>query len=331
MALRSERARRSSRDEHPAETLRVRGRRYRVLQRLGRDQRQRLLVEDPVLRQRRLALVLPCGSSTVQHIHVLKRLPRTDELPQVLDYERRSEHSIVVLTWVSGIDLGEYLKRVQASRVVAPSPYEAVRLVRGLAHAINRLNRHAQVVHADLKPQNLILTRHPSRLTMIDFGSAWPIEQTLYRTDGDGFSPVYAAPELLLTEPQLPSHADQFSASVILYQLLTGEVPYSSLGGQAGRPGYAETFRDALEPVADYSPAVRALPCKLRRSLDAFLGRSLRLDPRERFSSSSSWLDAIEDLHHDLKAHERARTAPFPSRHPILESIVARLFGGKHQ
>ena len=286
--------------------LRVRGRSYSVLEELGSQHSRRLLLDDPVTRQLRVALILPNESSTAQHVQVLRRLPRTDELPQILDFDRQRDRTIIVLTWVRGIELGNYLQRVKAGRVVAPSPYEAVRLVRGLAHALHRLNKHAQIVHGDLKPQNLILTRHPSRLVMIDFGSAWPIEQTLFRSEGDGLSTVYAAPELQQETPQLATLADQFSASLILYQLITGEVPYSGLGGLAGRPGYSDELRDAFVPATELSESLRLLPGSLPRSIDAFLAKGLQLNLADRYASASAWLDAIEGIYLNLKLHKRA-------------------------
>jgi serine/threonine protein kinase len=308
--------------------LRVRGRRYSILDQLGNQHRTRLLLDDPTTRQLRVALVLPHDSSTAQHIQVLRRLSRSDELPQILEYERKPDHTIIVLTWVKGIALSDYLQRVQSGRVVAPTVYESVRLVRGLAHAFNRLNKHAQIVHADLKPQNLILTRHPSRLVMIDFGSAWPIEQTLFRSEGDGLSPVYAAPELQQGTAALATLADQFSVTLILYQLLTGEVPYSGLGGQAGRPGYVDEFRDSLVPAHERSEQVRRLPRSTRQSLEKFLSTGLQLDPAKRYGSSSAWLDAIEHIHLDLKLSSKSRGRSITAWERFLNAITDRLFRG---
>ena len=143
--------------------LRVRGRSYSVLEELGGQHSPRLLLDDPVTRQLRVALILPNESSTAQHVQVLRRLPRTDELPQILDFDRQRDRTIIVLTWVRGIELGNYLQRVKAGRVDAPSPYEAGSLVRGLAHALHRPDKQAQILHRDMKQQKLILSQHPSR------------------------------------------------------------------------------------------------------------------------------------------------------------------------
>jgi serine/threonine protein kinase len=323
---RSRTVRRENRDYEIRGEFRIRGRRYSILEHLGGRRAPRLLLDDPHARQLRVALLLPRDSSTAQHLNVLRRLPHSDELPRIIDYDRQRERTVILLTWIKGIDLGQYLQRVAKGGVVAPSPYEAVRLVRGLAHGLNRLNKHAQIVHADLAPRNLILTRKPSRLVMIDFGSAWPIERTLFRAEGDGLSPVYAAPELQRGESALATLADQFSATLILYQLLTGEVPYAGLGGQAGRPGYVSECGE-LAPASESSEALRLLPRELSKSIDAFLARGLRLDPDERYPTSSAWLDAVEAIFLQLKLHLHSPGRPASPWERFLDAVTDRLFG----
>lgn len=311
--------------------LRIRGRRYSVLEHLGNRHRPRMLLDDPATRQLRVALTLPTDSSTVQHLHVLRRLPQLSELPQIIDYERQGETTVILLSWVRGIDLGHYLAKVKRGQAAPPSPYEALRLVRGLAHALHRLNQHVQIVHADLKPQNLIVTRKVSRLVMIDFGSAWPIEQTLYRVQGDGRSPIYAAPEIQTEEPQSPTLADQFSATLILFQLLTGEIPYSGLGGQAGRPGYESEFGEGNPPVSVQSQTVRQLPSELHQAIDGLLARGLALSPECRFPTSSAWLDAIEHVFLRLKLHQSGHPRSRSRWTRFLDAIMDRFLGSDHQ
>lgn len=306
--------------------IRIRGRRYSILEYLGSKHRPRLLLDDPGSRQLRVALVLPNDSATVQQLQVLRRLPQLAELPQVLDYQRQGENTIILLSWVRGIDLGQYLAQIKRGQVRAPRPYESVRLIRGLAHALLRLNEHAQIVHADLKPQNLIITRKTSRLVMIDYGSAWPMAQTLYRVEGDGRSPVYAAPEIQSDKPQLPTLADQFSATLILYQLLTGEIPYSALGGQAGRPGYESAFAGETPSVLSASPAAQRLPASIGSALDAVIAQGLQLNPQKRFPTTSAWLAALEKVFLQMKLLESGQHQPPGAWDRFLDAITDRFF-----
>lgn len=317
---------REGRSYHLQGELWIRRKRYSILQQLGSTHRQRLLLDDPSSRQLRVALVLPSDSSTVQHLQVLRRLPQLAELPQILDYERQGENTLILLSWVRGIDLGHYLAQIKRGQVRPPLPYESVRLIRGLAHALLRLNQHAQIVHADIKPQNLIITRKTSRLVMIDYGSAWPIAKTLYRVPGDGRSPVYAAPEIQADEPQLPSLADQFSATLILYQLLTGEIPYSALGGQAGRPGYQSAFAGETPSVLRLSPAVQRLPVAIGAALDAVIVRGLQLNPQDRFPTTSAWVDALERVFLQMKLLESGQLPQRGAWERFLDAVADRWF-----
>jgi len=283
------------------ERVHINRRRYEVLERLGSSLRPRLLLRDPYTNQLRVALILERCSATSQHLTALRRLPQLPELPHILDIERRRGRLTIVLRWIRGIDLAEYFCAIDRRRAPKPSAFECVRLVRGLAHALFQLHHHAQVIHGDLKPQNLIITRKTSRLVMIDYGSAWPIEQTSRRHEGDGLSPVFAAPELQTHSDRSVTHADQFSAGVILYRLLTGRIPYTGLGGQVGRPGYIAECGTSLEPPSIYPESISRLPRKNIAQLDQICMRLLAVDPGDRFSSTAEWLETMEVLYLQLK------------------------------
>ncbi len=283
------------RSDHQA-SIWIKRRHYRVLDELGFRHRPRFLVHDSASKCRRLILRLPNDAATTQHLQVLRRLSQSSSLPQIIDTQIQGDDHLVVLSWTNGVDLGDYFQRVKRGAVVTPSAYESLRLVRGLTHGLFQLHQHAQLIHGDLKPENLILTRKPSFLAMIDFGSAWQVERSVSRQQGDGTSLVYAAPELLSQNSLCDGRSDQFAASVILYQLLTGVVPYNSLGGQAGLDQYRAHFENKPTPPSQTSQAMQTLPKSLAHELDYVVLTGTRLDPDSRFQTTSAWLDAIETL-----------------------------------
>ena len=162
------------------------------------------------------------------------------------------------------------------------------------AHGLAQLHRRHAIVHGDIKPANLILARNPSRLVMIDFGSAWGIERTARRDAGDGLSRAYAAPELQSRTQIADFRSDQFSASAILYELLTLERPYDSLGGQAGRPEFAERMKDKLTLPSRLSPDLARLPGPFWTELDRAVRTGLSLDAESRYSTPGVWLDQLD-------------------------------------
>ncbi|REJ90708.1 MAG: hypothetical protein DWQ35_16030 [Planctomycetota bacterium] len=280
---------------------RLRGRIYLVLRTLSPTPRARYLVCDPAAgMQLRMLLVLPDEEPTAQHASVLRNL-NSRSLPQIFDIDRNNGRTRIVLSWTPGIDLGQYLQRIERGKVLPPTPAHAVRLVHGMAVDLTLMHRYARIIHGDLKPANLIISRKPSRLSLIDFGSAWPIERTGIRHPGDGLSPVYAAPEQQHDAAAgVDERADQFAASVLLYQLLTLKTPFEGLGGQAGLPRYFDPD-NVVVPPSEIAVHERFVPRRLRRQLDDVVQKGLALDPGQRFLTSGAWLDALRAVHRQLE------------------------------
>jgi serine/threonine protein kinase len=128
----------------------------------------------------------------------LRRLQHLDDhsgvtnLPRIDEYHEKGHQIYVVLPWVKGHTLREHLdgaRRVDNNGHKGISLSEAIKLFVAFAHALAHLHRHLNVIHGDLKPENLIVHPRPNRLVMIDFGSAWLVQQTMRRGERDGVSP----------------------------------------------------------------------------------------------------------------------------------------------
>lgn len=265
---------------------------YFLLERVGSPWRERYLAFDPGAGPGGdyfLVQFWPSGSATDQQLRVLKRL-KDDSFPRVHQWQRLGTDLEVVASWIEGISLAEYFEHIRHGRRPRVDPGQAVRLIHGLANAVCKLHHKQQVAHGDIQPANVIITSHPSRLVLIDFGSAWTTQTTAWRVDGDGHHRCYATPELQCGLPTIGFLADQFSVSVLLYELLTGQIPYGGLGGKAGRPEFASKTKGALLPPSEKILGSRDLPESLRESLDSVVMRGLALDPNERYAQRHPWL-----------------------------------------
>lgn len=284
----------------------IRGRNYRVIEQLSSSNRGRWKVWEPDPRPQgtyRAIVVLPEDAASVQFKNALSRMLENQVgFPRLIAWDRADGQLRLVLPWCNGIDLKSYLDRVRASRAQRPSLWESIRRIRSLAHALSVLHRRCQVVHGDIKPANLVLPSDPGSISMIDFGSCWPIERTFYRVEGDGVDQFYSAPEFQLDATIITPKADQFSAAIVLYEMLTLQRPYAGLGGKAGLPQFRAEAERAYQKPSQLLQNRKRIPQVIRDELDLLLGRALHLDPEYRFGNCQQFAEALDTLWLRLQA-----------------------------
>ena len=132
------------------------------------------------------------------------------------------------------------------------------------------------VVHRDLKPANLMFTESGT-VKIMDFGIA-RVVGTEHLTSA-GFmmgTPAYMAPEQVLGE-DIDARADLYAMGVVLYHLLTGQLPFK--GAHAVRDGAVAAARPA---DAGADPCARSFP----PWLETVLGMAIHREPPRRFQSA---------------------------------------------
>lgn len=192
---------------------------------------------------------------------------------------------------------------------------EAIRLFRQLAHGLHHLHRHCGLVHADIKPANIILSNASRKLVLIDYGSAWGVERTTSRHQGDGLSDIYSAPEILTHPVGVNFRADYFSLAIVCYEVLTLQIPYDGLSGGAGLLQYASQRDSLYLPPSELSREKAKLDHTIWQAIDKLLTHSLQLNPNNRPSASPEWLAEWDST------LEIIRRPP-----PPQQSSLARLF-----
>lgn len=301
------------------ERIRIRRRDYFLLEQVGNLSRRRFRAFDPHQGPGGdffLVLRLLNGSQSEQQLRVLRRL-KHDSLPRVWEWEPTPDGFDVALSWIDGISLADYLQHVRDGRRPPIAPGEAVRLIHGLAGAVCRLAQATQLTHGDIQPANVVLTSHPSRLALIDFGSAWTQQAAAVRTDGDGHHRSYAAPELRTAATPVGFPADQFSVTVLFYELLTLHLPYGGLGGKAGWAEFREQACDSLLRPSQSIPKRDDLPRSLLDGVDRVALRGLALDPADRYPDRHVWLNDLFEL------SARFRLAPeLPASENLLTRVI---------
>jgi serine/threonine protein kinase len=276
---------------------RLGGRTYYLMQPLGRHgtRHKVFLPEGGPDGDFRVLHEFDSRTTSKQHMGVLQALARESNgsFPSIMEFCIERNRIYVITDWVRGHSLREHLDDARqagnagAKRMTVGS---AVSLFGWFVSDLCRLHRTRNLVHGDLKPENLIVRRRPNRLVMIDFGSAWRAERTAGRDPGDGVSRDYAAPEAQSAGAPVDYRADIFSASAIFFEMLTLTRPFGGVGGKVAHlpPEYAETY----EAPSRWLPP--ETPPALREAIDSLVTRGLQRDPAMRYASGSQWLCDIQ-------------------------------------
>ena len=207
---------------------------------------------------------------------------------------------------------GEPLDRAAAALDLDARLELFLRLASAVQHAHARL-----ILHCDLKPANLLVTREGIP-QLIDFGIARVLSGA-HSSEG-ALTPGYASPEQLAGAP-LGVTSDVWSLGVVLYELVSGQRPFTSDATGPAPLASVAVLRAEAAPASTPAPDTPArLARRLRGDLDALLARALAHEPAERYAT-------VEALTRDL---ERWR-AGFPlEARPAAPARRAWLLARRH-
>jgi len=175
-------------------------------------------------------------------------------------------------------------------RMSAPGVSTVLVLGRELLRGVAAIH-HAGVIHRDIKSSNIMLRDDDiSRIAIIDFGLAvsrssvvGAAPSTAAASSFEG-SPAYMAPEQFRGSDVTPA-TDVFACGAVLFEALTGRVPFCSLRAEKTGP-----WRDPCEVAAPASAFDSSVP----RALERFIARCLEIDPAERYCSADEALRALD-------------------------------------
>jgi len=208
----------------------------------------------------------------------------------VYDAGREGDGLYLVMELVDGETLAERLSRGEF-----PSIEEALDIVAQAADALAAAHA-TQIVHRDIKPGNLMITRG-GRVKVADFGVAKAVGESteLTRTGMMVGSPAYMAPEQVKGQ-SLDGRSDLFSLGVVLYEMLLKRKPFP-----------ADTVTSLVYQILHEDPmADAAIAASLRPGVSEFLRQALAKDREERIPDAETFADSAREL----AAEPSSATAP---------------------
>jgi eukaryotic-like serine/threonine-protein kinase len=214
----------------------------------------------------------------------------------VYDFGREDHSYYIVMELVDGATLGEIMRDER----VLPEPVAvdyAIQIASGLAYA------HRQgLMHRDVKPANILITKDDV-VKLSDFGIARAVSEHTLGVTQPGMvmgSVAYISPEQAQGH-DIDERSDLYSVGVVLYQMLTGALPFTGDNPVAVALKHVSEEPKAIDPATTgVSPAVASI-----------VDRLLRKTPQERFNSATELASALREAREKPHAtHDGLADAP---------------------
>ena len=256
--------------------------RYRVERRIGSGGMADVWLADDLHLPRRVAL-------KVLHAHFARdpefierfrreaesaaALQHTNSVP-IFDRGQVDDTYYIAMAYLDGSTLRELIN-------IGLTPVESVAIVRQILEAAGFAHSHG-VIHRDLKPLNVIVDSS-GKATVTDFGIARAGASDMTEAGSVMGTASYLSPEQA-QGVEVGPESDLYSVGVVLYECLSGRVPFE------GETAVAVALRQATEdplPPSAYNPSVSP-------ALDAVVMRALARNPVNRFPDAYTFIDALD-------------------------------------
>lgn len=221
-------------------------------------------------------------------------------ITKIYDVQLQHTPPFITLEYLEGEPLSERLKRARERGENGLPIHEVISIIKQVRDALEVTHQQG-VIHRDLKPENIYLCdiegSHYPLVKVLDFGVSKMSGERQITQHQQGFlgTPQYMSPEQALGNENLDSRADQFSLGIILYEMLSGELPFKG----------EQIVQIATQIVHGDPSYIRELVPILPEPAAQALHRSLCKSPEDRFSDCATFIDTfIEGAQREQEADE---------------------------
>ncbi|MCL4253523.1 MAG: serine/threonine protein kinase, partial [Anaerolineae bacterium] len=200
----------------------------------------------------------------------------------IYDYDTYENQPYLVMKYVDGQTLKALLRQGPVQ------PKEVLRIVERVGSALQYAHEHG-ILHRDIKPSNIMLDNR-GEVYLMDFGLARITQSGESTMSADVMlgTPHYISPEQAQGNKDLDSRTDVYSLGVVLYELVTGRVPFM------GDTSYAIVHAQ----ITERPPSPREINPNIPPSVEAVLLRALAKNRDDRYQSVKALVDAYRDAIH---------------------------------
>ena len=271
---------------HPEESLekltKALDSRYRISREIGRGGMATVYLAEDFRHGRDVAvkvlhpeLASALGTDRfLREIRLAARLNHPHILP-LFDSGEAEGFLFYVMPFVDGESLRDRLNRERQLTLE-----DALGIGRAVAGALDYAHRQ-KIVHRDIKPENIML--HEGEAMVMDFGIGKALTaagaDTITQTGIVVGTPAYVSPEQAAGEVEIDGRSDQYSLACMLYEMLSGERPFT------GPTAQSVLNKRFTEPVPTLSAVIDGVP----EEIDRALSKALAKDPAARFATSSEF------------------------------------------
>ena len=212
-------------------------------------------------------------------------------------YAFDAERLVIFMEFLDGQPLDHYLRNAEGAPQALPAD-QVLLIMDQILAALSHAHSHG-LLHRDVKPGNVFVAPN-GQVKLTDFGIAKIIGQENLETTRMGLgSPSYMAPEQIMGEP-LDGRTDIYAAGIVLYQMLTGLMPFSG-----------KTYEEIIvRHIQNEVPSPREIIADLPPLLCDTVLTATAKKPEDRFQSADAFRRALAQLRQEAPAAQRQRITP---------------------